>query len=89
VASETHQKVWPTIENTLKSKDYVVLLFDSVYCLAVQRNLLAAAPAHSAEHRSCKLLFWNECAPFNRTGILRTSHKTPEQSSSISEFRRP
>ena len=30
VASETHQKVWPTIENTLKSKNYVVLLFDSV-----------------------------------------------------------
>jgi hypothetical protein len=30
VASETHQKVWPTVENTLKSKDYVVLLFDSV-----------------------------------------------------------
>ncbi len=30
VASETHQKVWPTIENTLKSKNYVVLLFDSM-----------------------------------------------------------
>ena len=30
VASETHQKVWPTIENILKSKNYVVLLFDSV-----------------------------------------------------------
>jgi antibiotic biosynthesis monooxygenase (ABM) superfamily enzyme len=30
VASETHQKAWPTIENTLKSKNYVVLLFDSV-----------------------------------------------------------
>ncbi|HET9319477.1 MAG TPA: hypothetical protein VFO27_06870, partial [Bryobacteraceae bacterium] len=30
VASETHQKVWPTIENTLKSKNYIVLLFDSV-----------------------------------------------------------
>jgi len=29
-ASEMHQKVWPTIENTLKSKNYVVLLFDSV-----------------------------------------------------------
>jgi len=29
VASETHQKVWPTIENTLKSKDITVLLFDS------------------------------------------------------------
>jgi hypothetical protein len=30
VASETHKKVWPTIENTLQSKNYVVLLFDSV-----------------------------------------------------------
>lgn len=30
VASETHQKVWPSIENTLGSKQYVVLLFDSV-----------------------------------------------------------
>lgn len=30
VASETHQKVWPTIESTLKSKDYTVLLFDTV-----------------------------------------------------------
>jgi hypothetical protein len=30
VASETHIKVWPTIENTLTSKNYVVLLFDSV-----------------------------------------------------------
>jgi hypothetical protein len=30
VASETHQKVWPTIENTLQSKNYIVLLFDSV-----------------------------------------------------------
>ena len=30
VASETHQKVWPTLENTLKSKNYLVLLFDSV-----------------------------------------------------------
>ena len=30
VASETHQRVWPTIENTLKSKDITVLLFDSV-----------------------------------------------------------
>jgi len=28
VASPTHQKVWPTIENTLTSKDYTVLLFD-------------------------------------------------------------
>jgi antibiotic biosynthesis monooxygenase (ABM) superfamily enzyme len=30
VASDVHQKVWPTIENTLTSKNYVVLLFDSV-----------------------------------------------------------
>ena len=30
VKSDTHQKVWPTIENTLKTKDYTVLLFDSV-----------------------------------------------------------
>ena len=30
VASEVHQKAWPTIENTLKAKNYVVLLFDSV-----------------------------------------------------------
>jgi hypothetical protein len=28
VASPTHQKVWPTIENTLASKNYTVLLFD-------------------------------------------------------------
>ena len=28
VASTTHQRVWPTIENTLTSKDYTVLLFD-------------------------------------------------------------
>ncbi len=28
VASDVHQKVWPTLENTLKSKDYRVLLFD-------------------------------------------------------------
>ena len=28
VASAVHQKVWPTIENTLSSKDYTVLLFD-------------------------------------------------------------
>src|ERR1039458_4684716 len=28
VASPEHQKVWPTIENTLSSKDYTVLLFD-------------------------------------------------------------
>lgn len=30
VASDTHQKVWPTIENTLSSKKYNVLLFDIV-----------------------------------------------------------
>jgi hypothetical protein len=30
VASETHKNVWPTIENTLQSKNYTVLLFDSV-----------------------------------------------------------
>ena len=29
VASDTHQKVWPTIENTLTSKDYSVLLYDA------------------------------------------------------------
>ena len=28
VATETHQKVWPLIENTLKTKNYTVLLFD-------------------------------------------------------------
>jgi len=28
VASPEHQKVWPTIENTLSSKKYTVLLFD-------------------------------------------------------------
>jgi hypothetical protein len=28
VASPEHQKVWPTIENTLSSKTYTVLLFD-------------------------------------------------------------
>ena len=28
VASDIHQKVWPTIENTLASKNYSVLLFD-------------------------------------------------------------
>ena len=28
VASDIHQKVWPTIENTLSSKNYTVLLFD-------------------------------------------------------------
>lgn len=28
VASAVHKKVWPTVENTLKSKNYTVLLFD-------------------------------------------------------------
>jgi heme-degrading monooxygenase HmoA len=28
VASDVHKKVWPTIENTLKSRDYTVLLYD-------------------------------------------------------------
>ncbi len=28
VASAEHKKVWPTIENTLSSKNYTVLLFD-------------------------------------------------------------
>jgi hypothetical protein len=28
VASAGHQRVWPTIENTLSSKNYTVLLFD-------------------------------------------------------------
>jgi len=30
VASPEHQKVWPTIENALSSKDYTVLLFDVI-----------------------------------------------------------
>lgn len=29
VASAIHQKVWPSIENTLTSKNYTVLLFDT------------------------------------------------------------
>ena len=29
IASPEHQRVWPTIEKTLKSKDYRVLLFDA------------------------------------------------------------
>jgi hypothetical protein len=29
VATDTHQKVWPTIENTLRNKNYNVLLFDA------------------------------------------------------------
>ena len=28
VASSVHQKVWPTVENTLSTKDYTVMLFD-------------------------------------------------------------
>ena len=30
VASDIHKKVWPTIEKTLSSKNYTVLLFDSM-----------------------------------------------------------
>jgi len=30
IASDVHKKVWPTIENTLQSKDYSVVLFDAV-----------------------------------------------------------
>ena len=30
VATDTHQKVWPTIENTLSDKNYNVLLYDSI-----------------------------------------------------------
>lgn len=30
VATPTHQQVWPTIEKTLASKDYTVLLYDEV-----------------------------------------------------------
>jgi hypothetical protein len=30
INSDIHKKVWPMMENTLKSKDYGVLLFDSV-----------------------------------------------------------
>lgn len=29
IASATHQRVWPTIENTLNSKNYTVLLYDT------------------------------------------------------------
>jgi len=29
VASDVHQKVWPTIENTLSTKNYTVMLFDA------------------------------------------------------------
>ena len=28
INSDVHQKVWPTIENTLANKNYTVLLFD-------------------------------------------------------------
>jgi len=28
VASDVHQRVWPTIENTLSTKSYTVILFD-------------------------------------------------------------
>jgi hypothetical protein len=28
IASDVHQKVWPTVENTLKHKNYTVLLMD-------------------------------------------------------------
>jgi len=30
IATDVHQKVWPTIENTLTTKDYTVLLFDAI-----------------------------------------------------------
>lgn len=29
VATDTHKKVWPTIENTLRDKNYNVLLYDA------------------------------------------------------------
>jgi hypothetical protein len=29
IASDVHQKVWPTIENLLSTKDYTVMLFDA------------------------------------------------------------
>lgn len=28
IATATHKKVWPTVENTLKTKNYTVLLYD-------------------------------------------------------------
>ena len=28
IASDVHQRVWPTIENTLSTKDYTVMLFN-------------------------------------------------------------
>jgi hypothetical protein len=30
VASDIHQQVWPTIENTLATKNYTVMLFDVI-----------------------------------------------------------
>jgi len=30
IATDVHQKVWPTIENTLSTKNYTVLLFDVI-----------------------------------------------------------
>ena len=30
IASDVHQKVWPTVENTLSTKDYTVMLFDVI-----------------------------------------------------------
>jgi heme-degrading monooxygenase HmoA len=30
IASDVHKKVWPTVENTLTTKDYTVLLYDTV-----------------------------------------------------------
>jgi hypothetical protein len=30
IASDVHQKVWPTIENTLSTKNYTVMLFDAI-----------------------------------------------------------
>jgi hypothetical protein len=30
IASDVHQKVWPTIENLLSTKDYTVMLFDAI-----------------------------------------------------------
>ena len=29
IKADIHQKVWPTIENTLTTKDYTTLLFDA------------------------------------------------------------
>lgn len=28
VATETHKRVWPTIENTLRTKNYTIVLYD-------------------------------------------------------------